>query len=118
MSMALKLTEEQRQFLPDDEETPVEVIDERGRKFYLISETAYRMMQAVMESEEIDPSLYEFDDSPSPTTGTRAQRRGRASSTRGCRLARWRRLSPSFRPRRPTSTTVAKVASSQTATDN
>ena len=66
MSMALKLTEEQRKTLPDDVETPVEVIDESGRKYFLISEAAYRKMKAVMESEDIAPSLYEFDDSPGP----------------------------------------------------
>ncbi|MEX1096303.1 MAG: hypothetical protein WED34_09655 [Planctomycetales bacterium] len=61
--MSIKLTAEQRQALPDEVETPVEVLDDRGRRYYMVSEATYRKFRAVLEAEEIDPSLYEFDES-------------------------------------------------------
>lgn len=61
--MSIKLTEEQRNALSDDSEAPVEVVDESGRRYYLISEAAYRKMREWLESEEIAPSFYEFEDS-------------------------------------------------------
>lgn len=60
--MAIKLTEEQRKALPENDETPLEAVDDRGRRYFLISEASYRKLQALLAAEHLDPSLYEFDD--------------------------------------------------------
>lgn len=63
MAMAIKLTEAQQQALPHDvEKDIVEVTDDHGRRFYLISEAVFSRMKMLLEAEEIDPSLYEAED--------------------------------------------------------
>ena len=63
LNAAIKLTEAQQQSLPHDIRTAiVEVTDDRGRRFVMISESAWNRMKMFLEAEEIDPSLYEAEE--------------------------------------------------------
>jgi hypothetical protein len=63
LNAALKLTAAQQQSLPDDVNTAVvEVTDDRGRRFVMMSETAYNRLRMFLDAEEIDPSLYEAEE--------------------------------------------------------
>jgi len=54
----IELTQEQAKELPAGE--AVEVHSPDGAVYYLVAADAYERMKAVLE--EIDPSLYEFED--------------------------------------------------------
>lgn len=63
MNTAIKLTEAQQRALSDDAGTTfVHVTDEAGRRYVLISESAWNRIRMFLDAEEIDPSLYEAED--------------------------------------------------------
>ena len=60
---AIKLTAAQQQSLPDDMQSAVvEVTDDRGRRFVMVSEAAYNRLRMLLEAEEIDPSQCEAEE--------------------------------------------------------
>lgn len=54
----IELTQEQAEALPDGD--AVEVHTPEGAVYYLVAAEVYERMKTVLE--EIDPSLYEFED--------------------------------------------------------
>lgn len=61
--MTLQLTEEQRRAIEAISGAPPHVVV--GEKEYvLLSLETYEQVRAILEAEEIDPSLYEFDEAP------------------------------------------------------
>ena len=62
--MGAPLSEQQRQAIDSQRGTPLEVTDtENQQVFYLISAEQYAKWHVASEGgEELDPSLYEFDD--------------------------------------------------------
>jgi len=63
--MTLQLTEEQRRAIEATAESPTHVVV-GGKEYVLIRLETYEQVKAMLEAEEIDPSLYEFDAVPNP----------------------------------------------------
>jgi hypothetical protein len=63
--MTLQLTEEQRRAIEATPETPPHVVA-GDKEYVLVRLETYEQVKALLEAEEIDPSLYEFDEVPNP----------------------------------------------------
>lgn len=61
--MIAQLSEEERQVLLSG--APLEMRDGE-HVFYLISKAEYEAIRAVLDADEIEPSVFEFDDGENP----------------------------------------------------
>jgi hypothetical protein len=63
----IDLSEEQRQALQTTADAPVRLTDSRTRREYvLVRADVYERLRRGADPEEIDPSLYEFDEADEP----------------------------------------------------
>jgi uncharacterized protein (DUF1800 family) len=59
--MTIALTEDQRRTLEKENDAPVRVAV-GDRDYVLVRADVFEQMKALLEAEEVDPSLYEFDE--------------------------------------------------------
>jgi hypothetical protein len=60
--MSIELTDEQARALENGEKPPRVVNPRTKETYFLVQAQLYEKMRQILEVEEIDPSLYEFEE--------------------------------------------------------